>query len=217
MTPVSIRTLERPPYVAQEQPPLLILLHGYGSNEQDLMGLAPHLDERLYIVSAQAPIDLGGAYAWYHLSGVPGQLIADRASRAASLSMLQKFVPQVIERTRANPRQVYLLGFSQGCVMGMSVAMLMPETIAGVVALSGYLDDAVLPGVAVERLDGLAVLWQHGTDDAVIPVEQGRKAKAWLAQTPADLTYVEYPIGHSIHPQGFAVIQNWLIERLDQA
>ncbi len=217
MAPVSIRTLERPPYVAQEQPPLLILLHGYGSNEQDLMGLAPHLDERLYIVSARAPLDLGGAYAWYHLAGVPGNLIADRATRAESLSLLQKFVPQVIERTCANPRQVYLLGFSQGCVMSMSVALLMPDVIAGVVALSGYLDDAVLPEVDVARLKGLAVLWQHGTDDGVIPVAQGRAAKTWLEQTPVDLTYVEYPTGHVIHPQGFAVIQNWLSERLEQA
>ncbi len=214
MTPVTLRTLERPPYVEQERPPLLILLHGYGSNEQDLMGMAPYLDDRLHITSLRAPLDLGGGYAWYHLSGTLGRLVADATTRAESLSLLQKIVPQIIERTNADPQHVYLMGFSQGCVMAMSVALTLPHLIRGVVALSGYLDDVVLPTVQMDSLRGLAVLWQHGTQDEVLPIELGRAARAWLEQTPITLTYLEYPIGHSIHPEGFTVIQRWLSEQL---
>jgi phospholipase/carboxylesterase len=211
----KIYTIERPAQQQNGPPPLLLMLHGFGSNEHDLMGLAPYLDPRFHIVSARAVYDIGMGYAWYYLYGVPGNLQADGASRAHSLEVLKKFVSSLPERLGADTRRVYLLGFSQGAVMSLSLALTIPHLVAGVVAISGYLDESVLPGVRPESLDHLDILVQHGTYDDLLPVELGRQVNAYLETLPVRLTYREYPIAHSIHPQGLMLTQQWLAERLN--
>ncbi len=212
----TIRTVERPPQQASEQPPLLIMLHGYGSNEQDLFGLADHLDPRLHIVSARAILMLGaGAYAWYHLSGVPGNLIPDDETREQSLAVLQQFVPAVIERTGANPQQVFLLGFSQGAVMSLGIGMTRPElATGGILAFSGYLNQSDVPATPPPAFSDLHILIEHGTDDNIIPISAGRASRDALQALPVHLTYEEYRIAHSIHPNGLLLAQRWLSERL---
>ncbi len=213
----EIYTIERPPQEPQDTPPpLLLLLHGFGSNEHDLMGLAPYLDKRLHIVSARAIFDVGIGYAWYYLYGVPGNLIADDATCARSLEVLTEFIRDLPARVGADPHQFYLLGFSQGAVMSLNLALTVPWSIAGVVAISGYLDEAVLPRVHPEALADLPVLVMHGSQDDLIPIEAGRGVKAFLETTPVRLTYHEYPIGHSIHPDGLLVIAQWLSSHIDR-
>lgn len=212
----TIHTIERPPGLPQQSPPpLLILLHGYGSNEHDLMGLAPYLDDRFHIVSARAIYNIGFGYAWYHLGGVPGNLQQDDASLSQSLEVLTKFVTTLPGQLGADPNQVYLFGFSQGAVMSLGVAMTIPDRIAGVIVASGYLDENVIvPQVQSETLGALDALVMHGMYDDVIPVAGGRSIRRYLQTTPACLNYYEYPTGHSIHPQAVPVIQQWLGERL---
>lgn len=213
----EVYTIERPPQVQQHTPPpLLLLLHGFGSNEHDLMGLAPYLDKRLHIVSARAIFDVGFGYGWYYLYGVPGNLTADDATRARSLDVLTEFISDLPARVGADPRQFYLLGFSQGSVMSLNLALTVPQSIAGVVAISGYLDEAVLPRVQPETLTDLDVVVMHGTQDDIIPIEGGRGVKAYLETTPVRLTYHEYTIGHSIHPDGLQVIAQWLSTQIDR-
>ncbi len=213
----EIYTIERPPQVHQDTlPPLLLLLHGFGSNEHDLMGLAPYLDKRLHIVSARAIFDVGMGYAWYYLYGVPGNLTADDATRARSLEVLTAYIRDLPARVGADPRQLYLLGFSQGAVMSLNLALTVPQAIAGVIAISGYLDEAVLPQVQPDTLTDLDVLVMHGTLDDIIPIAGGRGVKAYLETTPVRLTYHEYPIGHSIHPDGLHVIAQWLSTHIDR-
>jgi phospholipase/carboxylesterase len=211
----EIYAITRPPEAPQaEPPPLLLLLHGFGSNEHDLMGLAPYLDERLHIVSARAIYDIGFGYAWYYLYGVPGNLQHDHASRAQSLKVLTEFVGDLPSHVGADARRVYLLGFSQGAVMGMNVALTAPHLVAGVVAISGYLDDQILQDVQADALDGLDVLVMHGSLDDLIPVSGSRALRDYLTPLPVRLTYHEYPIGHSIHPDALDVIQGWFRERV---
>ncbi len=211
-----VYAIERKPAVAQATPaPLLLLLHGYGSNEQDLMGLSPYLDQRLHLVSARAIFDVGFGYGWYHLYGEPGNLISDDATCARSLEVLTEFIDVLPERVGADAQKFYLLGFSQGAVMSLSLALTMPERIAGVVAVSGYLDQKILPRVQPESLAHLDMLVMHGTEDDLIPVEQGRAVKDYLETTPVKLTYEEYPIGHGIHPLALTLITEWLTARID--
>lgn len=214
----TIHTIERKPRVEQDgPPPLMLMLHGFGSNEQDLMGLAPYLDPRLHIVSARGVLDLDGfGFAWYYLYGTPGNLIPDKETRAQSLELLTKFVGSLPDRLGTDPRQLYLFGFSQGSIMSLSLALTMPERIAGVIAASGYLDEEIMPRVQPESLSALDVLMVHGTVDEVIPVEGGRGARDFLQTTPTRLVYREYPIGHSIHPDAVRLMQQWLTAQIDQ-
>jgi phospholipase/carboxylesterase len=212
----KIYTLERPPRVAAGgSPPSLLLLHGFGSNEEDLMGLAPYLDPRLHIVSARGLYDIGFGYAWYYLYGVPGNLQSDDATKAQSLETLTKFVRDLPGRLGSEPSRTYLLGFSQGAIMSLALALTAPELVAGIIPVSGYLDETILPKVQPEHLSSLNVLLIHGTEDDVIPVEGSRRAHEYLQTTPAHVTYQEYPIGHGIHPQAVGLIQQWFNERLE--
>ncbi len=208
--------ITRPPRETQTTPPpLLLLLHGFGSNEHDLMGLAPYLDARCTIASVRAVYDLGFGYAWYYLYGMPGNLQHDDESRARSLEMLTDYVASAPARFGTDPQQVYLLGFSQGAVMSLNVALTAPHLVAGVIALSGYLDDMVVPRVETEQLHNLHALIVHGTLDNLIPVAGSRKVHAFLRRTPAKVVYHEYPIDHGIHPDSLDVIGGWLKDRID--
>jgi phospholipase/carboxylesterase len=213
----TVHTIERPPQTPQEEaPPLLLLLHGFGSNEHDLMGLSPYLDKRLHIVSARAIFDVGFGFGWYYLYGVPGNLISDDATRAKSLEVLTKFIGDLPGRLGTNPRRLYLLGFSQGAVMSLNLALTVPHLVAGAIVASGYLDEKVLPRVQPDNLSHLNFLVMHGTEDDLITVEGGRGIRDYLETLPVQLTYCEYPIGHGIHPDALSLIPEWLSSRIDE-
>jgi phospholipase/carboxylesterase len=212
----SIHVIERRPRQKSDgPPPLLLLLHGYGASEHDLFDLSDYVDPRLHVVSARAPLALPwGGFAWYHLGGAPGRLIPDVTSRAQALDLLERFVPSLAERIGADPARVYVLGFSQGAIMGLALALRRPETIAGLIAISGYMDPALMPEVTPAALTGFPILQMHGTSDEVIPVEAARATRELMAGLPVRYGYAEYPIGHGIHPDGLSAFQSWLGERL---
>ncbi len=211
----DIYAIAQPPRIPTAEPPLLVLLHGFGSNEHDLMGLAPHLDGRLHIVSARAINDIGFGYAWYYLYGVPGNLQHDDASRTRSLEVLTEFIGNLPSKIGLATKQIYLLGFSQGAVMSLNVALTVPHLVRGVIAISGYLDEQVVPRIQPEMLSDLDILVMHGTMDDLIPVSKGRQIRDYLKNTSVRLDYQEYPVGHGIHPDALRVIQQWLANQID--
>jgi phospholipase/carboxylesterase len=212
----TIRTIERKPRTpTADAPPLLLMLHGYGSNEQDLFGLGDLLDPRLHILSARAPLNLPwGGHAWYHLGGTPGNLIPDVETRSAALDLLAKFVHDLPARIGSDPQRTYLLGFSQGAILSLGLAMRIPEQLAGVIAISGYLDPALRSDPPPAGLNRLPILQLHGTFDDVIPIKAAHQSHAVLAPLVSNYTYHEDPAGHTIHPNGMARIQQWLHEQL---
>lgn len=211
----TIHTIERRPQVASDgPPPLLIMLHGYGSNEHDLFVLGDYLDPRLHIVSARGVLNLGFGFAWYHLGGTPGNLLPDPASRTHARAMLAKFVADLPGRIGTDPQRTYLLGFSQGAIMSLALAILNPGQFAGIMPLSGYLDPETLDGPLPAGIADLPILQLHGTQDEVIPVTAARRTRDLLAPVAHELTYQEYPVGHTISMEGLQLIQRWLAERL---
>ena len=192
-----------------ESAPTLVLLHGVGSNERDLMGLAPSLDPRFRVISVRAPLVLGaGSFGWYHVEFRPDGFLVNEQEARESLEQLLAFLADL-------PGPVYLMGFSQGCIMALSVALREPEKVAGVVGMSGRLLDALLENTAEpERLKGLPVMVVHGTTDNVISIRDGRGIRDRLATLPVDLTYREYDMGHYVTEQSISDIREWLSARL---
>ena len=201
----------------QTPPPLLLLLHGIGSNEEDLFGLAPYLDERFLVVSARAPVALGyGGYGWFQIEFTPRGMAADIGQAKASLGMLPGFIDRLVETYRADAGRVYLAGFSQGAMMSLALMLARPEKVAGVVAMSGRLPVQVLEGEPdAGALAGKPVLITHGLYDAVLPVENGRAARDYLAALPVELTYREYPMAHEVSAESLRDVTEWLAQRLD--
>ncbi len=201
------------------KPPLLLLLHGYGANEDDLFSLAPYLDERFMIVSARAPITLQPAsYAWFNLGFTPQGIVVKPEEVEGSRKILHKFIGEIVETYQCDPNAVYLMGFSQGAMMSLSVALIYPGLAAGVVAMSGRLMPQISSKIPdKDALIGLPIFVAHGENDAVIPISQGRDTRAKLSELPVDLTYREYEMGHEISYESLEDIAGWLKDRLDHS
>ena len=215
---LSLTHLFQPPrQPADGPPPLLLLLHGYGSNERDLIGLAPYLDPRFQIVSARAPQTLSpDSYAWFELGWtVANDIVINFQQAEASRSRLLGFLSEVLAAYGGDPARVYLLGFSQGAIMSASVTLTEPELIAGAVLMSGRILEEIRPQIAAsERLAGKPFLVVHGTADTVLPIKNGRASRDILATLPVALTYHEYPMGHEINAQSLADVRVWLDGKL---
>ncbi len=195
------------------QPPALLMLHGRGSNEMDLLELAGALDGRFLTLSPRAPYALGGGFHWYALSqaGAP-----DPHTFEEGLGTLRRFVAEAVEGYGIDPARLYVLGFSQGAVMTGALALTAPPLVAGAVLLSGYLP--LRSGLPIEKrmLAGRPYFVAHGTQDPVIPVTFGRETRAYLERVGADLTYREYSMAHHLDYTELQAIGSWLTECLDR-
>jgi phospholipase/carboxylesterase len=210
--PLSLPCLARRPAAPDARPPALVLLHGYGSNEHDLFGLAPWLDERFWIVSPRAPVTLApGSYAWFNLEIDGGILLADEEQMERSRQALVRLIAELPAACGIDPGRVFVLGFSQGACLSLSLLLSAPELLAGGVAMSGFLmPETRAAAVPPARLAGRPVMVVHGDQDPLVPVEQGRDIRDYLAATPAVLTYREYPMGHQIAEDALDDVSQWL-------
>lgn len=198
--------------------PLLLLLHGVGSNERDLIQLAPYLDPRFFVISARAPITLApGMYAWFEVQLDPVRPIINPQQAESSRQKLLTFIGETVDRYGVDSSRVYLMGFSQGAIMSLGVALTSPEKVAGIVAMSGRVLPEIIPLIAPpEALAGLPIFVAHGTEDQVLPIHHGRAARDLLERLPVALTYREYPIGHQVAEESLTDITAWLAERLNE-
>jgi len=219
MEKLSLVHLVRQPQVKGASTPLLLLLHGVGSNEYDLFGLAPYLDKRFLIISVRAPYTMEvDSFAWFEVNFTPQGPIIQPEQAEASRNRMITFLNEAVAAYGADPQQVYLMGFSQGAIMSASVALTRPELVAGVVLMSGRILPQIEPLVAApEKLKGLPVLVVHGTSDGVLPVNNGRDSQKTLSVLPVDLLYREYPMGHEVSRESLADVTSWLSARLDDA
>jgi len=210
---LSLTHLTRFPAQSAERYPTVICLHGRGSNEQDLIGLAPYLDERLLWISPRAPLDLMGGYEWYRLLGIG---LPDQPTFDVALSTFDQFLSEALAAYPIDPRQLYLLGFSQGSMLSYSYALTQPARLAGVVAQSGYIPLNAGFTVNSAASKNKPYLITHGLYDEIIPVQWGREARDYLQQLGAQVTYHEYPMGHQVSDASLAAIAQWMQAQLDQ-
>ena len=193
--------------------PTLILLHGRGASEDDLLGLVPYLDPRFLCVAARAPFRFGnGGYTWYDLRevGTP-----ESEQFGESYNKLSQFLDDVQSNYPIDPERTFLLGFSMGTVMSYALALTRPDRIRGVVAHSGYVPENSTLQFKWTMLSGTEFFIAHGIHDPVIPVAFGRRANKLLSTTSARVDYREYPIQHQISDESLRDLAEWLASRID--
>jgi phospholipase/carboxylesterase len=212
---MSLHYLVREPKIIQEKNPLLLLLHGYGSNEADLFSFASELPEEYFVISAQAPYDMQfGSFAWYEINfDADVNKFSDLNQARQSRDMIANFIDELLAKYPIDSTKVSLIGFSQGSILSYAVALSYPTKIAKVGAMSGYLNlDMAIEGFEKNDISGLKIFASHGTVDQVIPVEWARKTPQLLENFGIDVVYKEYPIGHGVSPQNFFDFRKWLAE-----
>lgn len=217
MKPIASSLFHRvlPPKQSGSQAhPVLILLHGRGADEEDLLGLSEHLDNRLMILSVRAPypFSYGGGYMWYEFDGVGSP---EPAMFRSSYGKLITFVEDALRGYPIDPANVFLLGFSMGTVMSHALALSRPELFRGILANSGYVPEGTFLTLLWNNLSRLDAFLAHGTLDPVIPIQFGRRTKELYDASNARLTYNEYPIGHQISQESLDDMAHWLTHCLD--
>jgi phospholipase/carboxylesterase len=208
MSPLSF--VERP--AAGAAAGLLVLHHGRGANEHDLLPLGEVLDpgHELHIVSPRAPHAIPGTpgYHWY---GVPRVGYPDRATFELSVERLSAFHDELWDRTGLSPERTVRGGFSMGSVMSYALG-LHPERprAAGLLAFSGFVPtvEGWAPDLVGRR--GLPVFIAHGREDAVIEVGFGRRARELLESGGLDVEYHESDVGHQIDHVHLPAAIAWL-------
>ena len=203
----------RPAKNASENSPAIIMLHGFGSDENDLFSFAGELPEKYAVISLKAPIRLEPyGNAWYNIYFDNSQgKFSDDEQAIASRELVSKCIDEVIEKYKVDKNNITLLGFSQGTILSFAIALCYPEKIKNVIGLSGYINEAILKeGYAKNDFSNLKIYTSHGSVDQVIPVQWARKTEPFLKNLNIDFKYSEFPVGHGVAPQNFYELKSWL-------
>jgi phospholipase/carboxylesterase len=195
--------------------PLVIMLHGFGANMQDLAGLAPVMERQGYVYAcpnAPIPFEIGPGMVGYGWMPPRGQTTPEDIKKAEIL--LSGFFDEVFEQMRVTPGQVILLGFSQGGGMTYRCGLGRPEVFAGLVALSASLPDPqeLKPKLPAQRNQPIFVA--HGRSDPLISMESAQATKKFLEEEGYQLNYHEYDMGHEIPPVVLRDLNPWLAKAL---
>ena len=205
--------------VKMKRSPVIFMLHGYGSNEEDLFSFSEELPDEYTIISIRAPYALSNfGYAWYAINFDAEQgKWSDNEQAIASRDIIIEFIEKACSFYSLDTRDITLLGFSQGSILSKAIAVSYPRKIRNVIALSGYLNTDILKeDYLKENHSGTYFYVSHGTSDQVIPVEWARKTPDFLKQIGANCFYEEFPVGHGVSPQNFYSFRNWLQGRQRQ-
>ncbi|MDO1500657.1 alpha/beta fold hydrolase [Winogradskyella maritima] len=197
--------------------PAIILCHGYGSDENDLFSFATELPEELFVISLRAPYPMqpyGNAWYAINFDAEKGKW-SDNEQAKQSRDLIALSIDEAIAEYPIDPKNITLLGFSQGTILSYAVALTYPEKVKNIVALSGYINEDILPeSIDASKLKAVQFYCSHGSVDQVIPVDWARKAPEFLKTLGIEPKYSEFPVGHGVAPQNFYEFRTWLEERI---
>jgi phospholipase/carboxylesterase len=197
--------------------PLLIMLHGYGSDENDLFSFAAELPKELFIISVKAPYPMqpyGNAWYAINFDAERGKW-NDNEQAKSSRDLIAKFIDEAIASYPVDKNNVSLLGFSQGAILSYAVALTYPEKVKNILALSGYIVQDIFPDdIKSKDYSKLDFYCSHGSVDQVIPVDWARQTPGFLNGLNIKNQYSEFPVGHGVAPQNFYEFKTWLAARI---
>ena len=187
--------------------PLVFVLHGRGADANDLADIAPLIDNDYRFIFPNAPEPFEPApgfsfgYTWF--DGWP----AERNSFVRSRELLMRFIDEAVARYPTPPGKIVLSGFSQGGMMSLDVGFRTQQKLAGIVVMSGALNEQDPPPFSLD----IPVLMIHGTQDDMIPVLAARRGRRILEEQGVRLEYHEFAMGHFVTPESMAVVRDFLI------
>ena len=210
---LSLYHIIRPSSILNKKAPVLFMLHGYGSNEEDLFSFANELPEDLFIISIRAPYNMqpfGNAWYAINFDAEQGKWSDDEQAKS-SRDKISKFITEACNAYHLDHENATLLGFSQGTILSYAVALSYPEKVQRVIALSGYINENILAANYQNNdFSNLKIYSSHGSVDQVIPVEWASRAPEFLIKLHIKNTYEEFPVGHGVAPQNFYSFKKWL-------
>ncbi|WNS43135.1 alpha/beta hydrolase-fold protein [Paenibacillus sp. MMS20-IR301] len=190
-----------------ERYPAIFTLHGKGSNEQNMFGLVAPLAEEFIIIGIRGNMPLGLGYQYYDLKSL-GNPVREMFDQAAA--DLAEVISYATEKYPIMPDRRYLLGFSQGAILSMTLALTMGGQLKGIIALNGYVPDFVKTEYTLRSMKNVSVFASHGEYDSVFPVRIGHETAAYLQEQTDNLTFKLYPSDHGVTEENQHDFLSWL-------
>jgi len=219
--------MNRPPIEIETGPnptACVVLMHGLGADGNDFVPIVDEMDlsaigavRFVFPNAPEIPVTMNGGYrmpAWYDIVGGPGPRREDEAGLRQSQAAIEALMAREKSRGIAAKRMV-IAGFSQGCAMALMTGLRHAETLAGIVALSGYLPLAA--STATERHVANAktpIFMAHGSQDPVVVPERAQASRDTLVGLGYSVAWYDYPMPHSVCPQEIADLNQWLLQVL---
>lgn len=203
----------RPAEPGTAEPWLLVLMHGVGSNEQDLMGIAPWVPARFHLLSLRAPYPMGpNAWAWFQFGvAADGSRVINPDQERHSRALVEQAVSRAAAQLGVPASRVVVGGFSQGGIMGLSLLLTRPQSLRAALSLHSRLVPEVLPEQApAEAMQGRSLWVSHGTEDAVLPPLHSERIVAHAATLPLQVHSAGFPGGHTLGRQELDQVSRWL-------
>ncbi|MCH2199945.1 MAG: hypothetical protein MK081_14290 [Flavobacteriales bacterium] len=200
----------REPKVEIDHPPLLLLLHGLGSNERDLIPLGEQLDDRFLIVYLRAPYtQRQGRYEWYDVTFTQDGPVGNDEQVKQSAELIKQFISALSRDYDFDSEKVYIGGFSQGGIMSYEVGLAPDTPVKGLVVLSGRMMDITKETIREHGIPPVEVFISHGAEDQVIDINYARVA--WkLLEEDVRVSYLEYGGAHSVGQPALEALNKWL-------
>lgn len=187
--------------------PTIFTLHGKGSNEENMFELVSPLTNDFIIIGVRGHLPLGRGYQYYDLKSL-GNPIREMFDNA--IHELETFIHGATEKYPIDPGQRYILGFSQGAILAMTLALTMGEQLKGIVALNGYVPDFVKNEYSLRSINKVSIFVSHGEYDSVFPVRIGQETAAYLKDLTEVLTFKLYPTDHTVSSYNQNDFIEWL-------
>ncbi|RZL66043.1 MAG: phospholipase [Variovorax sp.] len=210
---LPLEFLAHPASDASAEPWLLVLMHGVGSHEGDLFGLAHLMPPQFHVVSLRAPnVMAPGAYSWFDFQvAADGHRTINETQERESRFLVGELVSSIGEQLGVPPARTVVGGFSQGGIMSLSLLLTQPEKLRAAMVWHSRLLPQVEAQVAPrEAFEGKALWVSHGTDDNVIPLAAAEYAREVAGALPIAMAGGDFPGAHEIRPAELQQSVAWL-------
>lgn len=209
-----IYELRRPKNIVPgEKYPALFVMHGIGSNEHNMLALVNGLEDSFYIFSVRGHLTQGSGYAYFTIQGYgkPHREVFDEG-----INKLANFIDYASANYPIDPEKLYLLGFSQGAIVSMTLAVTLGNKIKGIVALSGYIPQFVKEEYMINVGNHLSVFISHGEFDQVLPYEWGKENVDYFTKLGVPTTFKSYQEGHTVSEKNLQDSKLWILNDIQR-
>ena len=213
MNSPMIYELRRPAQIEQGRTyPALFLMHGIGSNEQNMLSLVNGIEDRFYIFSIRGHLPQPPGFAFFSIQGYgkPHRKVFDEGIRK-----LTSFIDYACDEYPIDMSQLFLLGFSQGAILSMTLGLTLGSRIKGIIVLSGYVPAFVKEEYKIQPVDKLSLFISHGEMDQVLPFDWGLANNEYFRGLGANVTFKTYQEGHTVSIENQKDFMNWLRGKIE--
>lgn len=213
MNTSMVYELRRPVQIDPDKTyPALFVMHGIGSNEQNMLSLVDGLEEQFYIFSIRGHLPQPPGFAYFTIQGYgkPHRAVFDHG-----VNRLSSFIDYACEQYPLDKSRLFLLGFSQGAILAMTLGLKLGNRIKGIVALSGYIPAFVKEEYDIKPVNKLSLFISHGNMDHVLPYEWGVANDDYFRELGANVTFQTYEEGHTVSLKNQQDFLTWLQKQLE--